>query len=157
MNSPIRTLIVDEDDLSRQATRTLLEGADGITTVGETQNVQEGIELIHELEPDVVLLSVDTLCPDALRTVALISELYPHSKMIVLSAYDGQEHLVLDAFRQGVMGYLVKGKSQPFEIVEAIRTVGRGGAILSPCVAGHILDEMIQRWQHRMATGESDQ
>lgn len=156
MANPIRVLIVDENDLFRQATRALLESAEGITAVGEAKDRQEAIELIRELQPDVVLWGVDTLRPDDLQTVALISELCPYSKIIVLSV-KGQERLALEAFRKGARGYLVKGKSKPPEIVEAIRTVSRGGAILSPGMAGWILDEISQKRQHEAKNGKKDQ
>jgi DNA-binding NarL/FixJ family response regulator len=156
MANPIRVLIVDENDLVRQATRALLESAEGMTAVGEAKDRQEAIELIRELQPDVVLWGVDTLRPDDLQTMALISELCPYSKIIVLSV-NGQERLALEAFRKGARGYLVKGKSKPPEIVEAIRTVSRGGAILSPGMAGWILDEISQKRQHEAKNGKKNQ
>jgi DNA-binding NarL/FixJ family response regulator len=72
-----------------------------------------------------------------------ISELSPDSKVVVLGVR-GQERLVLDAFRKGARGHLVRGESTPLEIVEAIRAVSRGDTVLSPRMAGWILDEMAQ-------------
>jgi DNA-binding NarL/FixJ family response regulator len=69
----------------------------------------------------------------------------------------GQERLALEAFRKGARGYLVNGKSRPSEIVEAIRTVSRGGAILSPGMAGWILDEICQKRQHEAKNGKKNQ
>jgi len=141
MDNPIRTLIVDDDALFCQAIRTLLENTDGMMAIGEAKDGQKATALARALQPDVILLNVDTLPSDSLQTVARIHELSPGSKMIMLGAH-GQEHLVLDAFRKGAHGHLVKGKSTPPEIVEAIRAVSRGDAILSPRMAGWIFDEM---------------
>lgn len=146
MANLIRVLIVDEDDLFRQATRTLLETSEGMTAVGEAKEGQEAIEQICKLKPDVILWGVDTLHQDDLETVALVSELYPCSKIIVLSA-DHQERQESEAFRKGAWGYLIKGRTEPLEIIEAIRTLSRGGAILSPGTAGRILDEISQKRQ----------
>lgn len=147
MNDPIKVFIVDNDDLLRQRTCALLESADGITVVGEAKDGQQAIALIRETRPDVILLDISTARASNLQTVGQICELFPHTKMIVLND-DGQEQLVLEAFRKGVLGHLVKGKAQPAEIVEAIRAVDRGQAVLSPGIAGSMLDEVVQERRH---------
>jgi len=142
MNHLIRTLIADKNDLSRQATRSLIESTDDMIAVGEAKDGRATVELAHELQPDVVLLGVDTLCPDDVRTVASIGAQHPHIKTIVLSTRDDQKFLTLEAFRQGAWGCLIKGKSRPHEIIEAVRAVSQGKAILTPRMAGWILDAM---------------
>lgn len=148
MNDPIKGFIVDNDDLLRQRTRTWLEGADGITVVGEAKDGQQAIALIGETGPDVILMDIGAPRASNLQTVGQICELFPHTKVVVLNE-DGQEQLVLEAFRKGALGHLVKGKVQPAEIVEAIRAVNRGKAILSPGVAGCILDEVVREQQRK--------
>jgi len=148
MGAPIKTLVVDGDAPFREAIRALLENAEGMTVVGEAQDERAAIALVRELQPDVILLDVGTLSADGLRSVAQIRELSPESKVIMLGVR-GQERLVLDAFRKGARGHLVKGESTLLEIVGAIRSVGRGDAILSPRMAGWILDEMAQKRRYR--------
>lgn len=143
MDNPIKVFIVDDDDLLRQRTRAWLESADGITVVGEAKDGQQAIALIGEARPDVILLDISTRPASNLQAVGQICKLFPHTKVIALNE-DGQEELVLEAFRKGALGHLVKGKAQS-EIVEAIRAVDRGKAILSPGVAGCILDEVVQK------------
>jgi DNA-binding NarL/FixJ family response regulator len=149
MDYPLRVLIVDENDLYRQTMRTWLENTDGLAVVGEAQDGQGAMELIGELEPEVILFGADTLRLDDVQTVAYINERYPHSKILVLGTYEAQDRLVLDLFRKGAWGYLDKGDSQPPDIVEAVRAVSRGGAILSPGMAAWILDEIAQMQQKR--------
>jgi len=148
MDDPIKVFIVDDDDLFCQRTRALLEGADGITVVGEAKDGQQAIALIREARPDVILMDISTRPVSNLQAVVQIYELFPHTKVIVLNEH-GQEELVLEAFRKGALGHLVKGKAQPVEIVEAIRAVDRGQAVLSPGIAGCILDEVVQKQQHK--------
>jgi two-component system response regulator DegU len=148
MDGSIRILIMDEQDAFRQALRAQLEYADGLTVVGEAGDGQTAIERIGALDPEVILLGLDTPCPDDAQVVACISERYPHVKILVLGAGGGQEGLALDAFRQGAQGYLDKRADPLTEIVAAIRTLNRGGAILDPRMAGWILSEIAYvRWQ----------
>lgn len=149
MNGPLKVLIVDNDDSFHQKTRALLESTEGITVVGEARDGREAIALVRETCPDVILLDIDTPHASNLETVVQIREQFPHIKIIVLHG-DGQEQLALDALRKGALGHLVKEKAQPAEIVRAIRTVGRGEAIISPSTAGRILDEVIQEQQHKV-------
>jgi DNA-binding NarL/FixJ family response regulator len=149
VSDPIKVSIIDGDGSFRQMARALLTAAVGIVVVSEAKGGQEAITLIGETRPDVVLLDIGASRVGSLQTVEQICELFPQIKIIVLDD-DGEERLVLEAFRKGALGHLVKGKAQPAEIVEAIRAVNRGKAILSPGVAGRILDKVIQE-RHRTA------
>ncbi len=155
MNHPIRVLIVNRDHLFCRATRRLLDGADGMTIVGEAKAGQQAMDLVQELQPEVILWSIDNVPPpgemeDDWQAMVRISELYPHSKIIVLGT-DIQERLAMEAFRHGAQGYLVQGHCQPIgptdlaEIVQAIHTVSQGGTVLSPRVAGWVLDEISKK------------
>jgi len=150
MDGPIRTLIVDNDALFRKATCALLEDTEGMIAVGEARDEQEAAALVRELHPDVVLIDVNTVPLDSLQSVMPMDQPYPDSKVILLGVR-GQEYLVLEGFRKGAHGHLVKGESQPFEIVEAIRAVNRGESVLSPHMAGWILDEMARKRQCQSA------
>ena len=160
MNGPIRVFIVDaageytrEDDSFRQRLCTLLGDTEGLTVVGETKEGQQAIALIHEARPDVVLLDIGTQHASNLQIVTQISELLPPTKVIVLHN-EGQEQLVLEAFRQGALGHLVRGRIQPAEVIEAIRAVGRGKVVLSPGVAGRMLDKVVQERRHKTEVRE---
>ena len=153
MDHPIRTLIVDNDARFREATRALLEDTEGMMAVGEARDEQEATALVRELKPDVILIDVNTVPLDSLQSVVPMDKPYPDSKVILLGVR-GQEHLVLEGFRRGAHGHLVKGESQPFEIIEAIRAVNRGESVLNPHMAGWILDEMARKRQCQLANGK---
>jgi DNA-binding NarL/FixJ family response regulator len=141
MSDPIRVSILDGDDSFRQMTRAWLEAAGGIVVVSEAKEGREAIALIRETCPDVILLDVSVSRAGSLQTVGQICELFPQIKIIVLDD-DSEEQFALEVFRKGALGYLVKREAQPAEIVAAIRAVARGKAVLSPTIAGRILDEM---------------
>jgi DNA-binding NarL/FixJ family response regulator len=143
VSDPIKVSILDDDDSFRQRACALLTAAGDIAVVGEAEDGQEAITLIRETQPDVVLLDISASRASSLQTVGQICELFPQIKIIVLDD-DGEEQSALEAFRKGALGHLVKRKAQPAEIIEAIRAVVRGRAILSPGVAGRILDEIMQ-------------
>jgi DNA-binding NarL/FixJ family response regulator len=149
VSDPIRISILDDDDSFRQRARAWLTAAGDIAVVGEAKGGQEAITLIHETRPDVVLLNISASRASSLQMVGQICESFPQTRIIVLDD-DGEEQLALEAFRKGALGHLVKRKAQPAEIIGAIRAVVRGKAILSPGVAGRILDKVIQE-RHRTA------
>lgn len=156
MNGPIRVFIVDADDTFRQRLCALLRDAEGLTVVGETKDGQQAIALIHEARPDVVLLDIGTQHAINLPIVTQISESLPPTKVIVLND-EGQEQLVLEAFGKGALGHLTRewrmengeGKIEPARIVEAVRAVSRGEVILSPGVAGRMLDKVVHERRRR--------
>jgi len=142
MGHPIRLALVDRDDQFRLAMCRSLDSMDGVTVVGETSDGEETLALARRSRPDVVLLDLETLQASRLPVVAQMSQQVPHVGIIVLHA-PGQEPLVLDALRDGALGHLVKGQARPDEIVAAIRTVSRNEAVLSPEIAGQILDDVV--------------
>ncbi len=161
MDYRIKLLIVARNAPHRQVMRAWLADAADVTIVGETQGEPEALTLTGKRQPDVVLLGVGALDLDDLQAVARLHARYPHSKVIVLSHSDDQEALALEVLREGAWGYLAGGQNRPPEcspervsteldevsrrrLVEAIRTVARGGSILSPGMAGRILDELSQ-------------
>ena len=171
MDYRIRLLIVARNAPHRQVMRAWLADAADVTIVGEALGEPEALTLTGQWQPDVVLLGVEALGLDDLQAVARLHARYPHSKVIVFSHSDDQEHLALEVLREGAWGYLAGGRSRPPErsseastegfgmsaqsnvqpegrsrrrLVEAIRTVARGGSILSPGMAGRILDELSQ-------------
>lgn len=142
---PIQVLTVDDDDLLRQEVCAWLEAAEDITIVGAVKDPRQGINLIQETLPDVLLLGIGSLGASSLQAILTqVRSRVPRLKIIVLHE-DGQQDLVLEAFKEGAMGHLVKGTVRPNELVEAVRAVERGNVVLSSRIAGSILDEIMRR------------
>lgn len=138
MNKP-RVLIVDRslDEFSA-----LLQDAPTIHVVGKTPAAQQAITLAGQLQPDVVLFNVDTLCANDVQLVARLNQLHPHVKLMLVGANALSECLALEAYRQGVRAYLDKTQHTLAEIIEAVRALSRGESVLSEAMAGWILDEI---------------
>jgi DNA-binding NarL/FixJ family response regulator len=119
----------------------MLECTLGITIAGEAQGRREALALTSELRPDVVLVDIGISPIENLRIVAQINSSFPDIRIVVLNK-DEQGQQVLDALRKGALGHLSRERAQSAEIVHAIRAASRGEAILSPDIAGHILDKV---------------
>jgi DNA-binding NarL/FixJ family response regulator len=130
----IRVLLADDQALLRAGFRALLESAPDIEVVAEAANGGIAVALARQNRPDVVLMDlkmpeVDGLT--AIRRIAADHEL-ASVKIIVLTTFDDDEN-VFAALRAGASGFLIKDL-EPTELLQAIRVVARGDALLAPSV-----------------------
>jgi DNA-binding NarL/FixJ family response regulator len=136
----IRVLLVDDDPLVRSALALMLGGQSDIDVVGEAPNGQVGLDLVAELDPDVVLMDIRMPVMDGLEaTVALHQRPSPPS-VVVLTTFDADDHVVR-AVAAGADGFLLKD-TPPGDIVQAIRTVAAGDAMLSPSATRSIVSRL---------------
>ncbi len=140
MDGVIRVLLVDDDPLVRSALALMLGGQRDIDVVGEAPNGQVGLDLVAELDPDVVLMDIRMPVMDGLEaTVALHQRPSPPS-VVVLTTFDADDHVVR-AVAAGADGFLLKD-TPPGDIVQAIRTVAAGDAMLSPSATRSIVSRL---------------
>jgi len=140
VGDPIKVAIVDDDEGFRQAARGWLDGAGDILIVGEAQSGQGMTRWLRQVQPNVVLMDVTAASAVQMRQVTALAG------VIVLHGA-GQEPLVLEALRAGALGHLEKHNVRPPQALAAIRTVSRGQAVLSPGLAGRIVDEVAERYR----------
>lgn len=133
----IRVLIADDHAVVRRGLVSILGAEPDINIVGEARDGLEAINQAVELEPDVILM--DILMPGCggLEATAALAHL-SQTRVLILTVSDREEDL-FQAVRFGARGYLLKSASID-EIVAAIRRVAEGEAILSPYIAGKLLD-----------------
>ena len=136
----IRVLIADDHAVVRQGLRTFLDLQDDIEVVGEAVDGEEALAAAARLTPDVVL--VDLVMPkvEGIEVIRQLGEHAPAARALVLTSFIDDDRL-LPVLRAGAAGYLLKDV-QPQELVEAIRTVHAGGAVLHPKVAARLLEEV---------------
>jgi DNA-binding NarL/FixJ family response regulator len=135
----IRVLLADDQALVRAGFRALLESAGDISVVAEAQNGGAAVALVHELTPDVVLMDLNMPEVDGLTATGRITAdpALAAVKVVVLTTFDDDEH-VFAALRAGASGFLVKD-IEPEELLQAVRVVARGDALLAPSVTRSLI------------------
>lgn len=128
----LRVLLADDQVLIRSGFAALINSAPDLEVVGEAGDGDEAVRQAGALRPDVILMDIRMPGSDGLsaaRTITATPEL-ADVRIIVLTTFEADEY-VLDALRSGASGFL--GKSvEPDELLDAIRVVARGDALLSP-------------------------
>jgi len=134
----IRVLIADDQALVRSGFRMILEAREDLEVVGEAENGARAIELARELGPDVVLMDVRMPVLDGVEATRRLLEAGSEARVIILTTFDLDEY-VFEALRAGASGFLLKDV-QPAQLVEAIRVVASGEALLAPSITRRLLD-----------------
>ena len=137
--SEIRVVLVDDEPLLRHGLRMILEGAPGISIIGEAGNVKEGIELILAEEPDVVLMDIRMPVMDGIEATAQLHSLAGARDIpvVMLTAFDTDE-FILHALRAGAVGFLLK-TTAPEALVASVRAAAQGQQQLSPKVLENLV------------------
>lgn len=136
--SDITVLLVDDQDLIRMGISMVLGQAEGIRVVGEATNGAAAIERVRALKPDVVLMDVRMPGMDGIDATRAIAHDYPASSVIILTTFDLDEY-ALGGLNAGASGFLIKD-APASELVQAVRTVADGDAIVSPRITRRLLE-----------------
>ncbi len=134
----IRVLLVDDQELVRSGFRMILEARDDIEVVGEAGNGREAVELAARTTADVILMDVRMPDVDGVEATRTILAAGSTARVLVLTTFDLDEYVV-QAIRAGASGFLLKDV-RPVELVDAIRVVAAGEALLAPSVTRRLLD-----------------
>lgn len=134
-------LIVDDQGVVRAGLRMILEPADDIEVVAEAENGREAVEVARRLRPDVALMDIRMPLMDGIRATQRIQEQGLPTKVLVLTTY-GLDENVYDALRAGASGFLLK-TDPPSKIVEGVRAVARGEALLSPELTHRLVTKFV--------------
>ncbi|WP_031470945.1 response regulator transcription factor [Sciscionella sediminilitoris] len=139
----IKVLIVDDDALVRAGLVMMLDGAGGITVVGEAADGDEAITAVGEHAPDVVLMDLRMPRMNGVEATERLRSRDEPPEILVLTTFDTDDN-VLAALRAGAGGFLVKDSS-PTQIVEAITQVATGEAALSPKITRQLMDRVVAK------------
>jgi len=139
----MKVLIADDQALVRAGLRMILESQADIEVVAEAADGEEALAAVKVHRPDVVLM--DVKMPklnglEALRRIASLGD--PTTKVLILTTFDLDEY-VYDALRDGASGFLLKDM-RPAQLIEAVRGVMGGDALLSPSVTRRLIEKFMQ-------------
>jgi DNA-binding NarL/FixJ family response regulator len=150
--TPIRVLVADDQAVIRAGYATILGAHDGIEVVGEAADGRQAVDLAHGLHPDVVVMDVRMPVLDGIAaTEILAGPAAEHPPRVLVVTTFQLDRYVYDALRAGASGFLLKDSS-PAQLVDAVRTIAAGDALLAPAVTRALLG----RFAERVRPGEAD-
>jgi DNA-binding NarL/FixJ family response regulator len=134
----IRVLLADDQALVRGGFQMILAAQPDIEVVGEAEDGRQAIDLTNRLLPDVILMDVRMPVLDGLEATRRLVELGTTARILILTTFDLDEY-VYAAIRAGASGFLLKDV-RPSQLVDAIRVVADGEALLAPAVTRRLLE-----------------
>jgi DNA-binding NarL/FixJ family response regulator len=138
----VRVVIADDQALVRGGFRMIIDARDDMEVVGEAGDGAEAVALVERLQPDVVLMDVRMPDVDGLEATRRIAAAGSPARIIILTTYDLDEY-VFAALRAGASGFMLKDV-RPADLVEGIRVVARGDALLAASVTRRLLDRFVE-------------
>jgi DNA-binding NarL/FixJ family response regulator len=151
---PIRVLIADDEPIVRAGLRAVLEAEADIVVVADASDGDEAVVRTREIRPDVVLLDAGIAGLDALEaTRRILDESEPVGARVMVLASDDTDDFLFAALRAGASGFLVKN-SEPVDLVEAVRVVAGGAALLSPGATERLIAEFAAQPQPHLPCDE---
>ncbi|HST38278.1 MAG TPA: response regulator transcription factor [Conexibacter sp.] len=136
----VRVIVADDQAISRQGLRMILESGEGIEVIGEAVDGLDALGQVQRRRPDVVLMDIRMPRMDGLEATRRLREV-DDVQVIVITTFDLDEY-VIEALRAGAVGFLVKDSPRE-RIVEAVHAVARGDALISPEVTRRLLDRFV--------------
>jgi two-component system NarL family response regulator len=140
--SDIKILLVDDHPLIRRGLGSVIQETPGMRVVGEAMDGMQGIKRARDLSPDLVLMDIFMPTMNGVEATAIILKNHPWMKVMMLTISDSEEDLY-NAIKAGASGYLLKNV-RPDDLVDAIRQVVQGGAIITPNLAPRMLNDLLE-------------
>jgi DNA-binding NarL/FixJ family response regulator len=141
----IRVLLVDDQPLLRTGFRMILSAESDLTVVGEAGDGASAVDLARRLRPDVVLMDIRMPVMDGIQATRALAGpgVEDPIKVLILTTF-GLDEYVVESLRAGASGFLLKD-APPEDLVEAIKIVAGGDALLSPSITRRLLDRVASR------------
>jgi DNA-binding NarL/FixJ family response regulator len=139
----LRVLIVDDQAVVRLGFTSLLDSQPDLTVVGVAGDGREAVRLAGQLAPDIVLMDIRMPVLGGIDATRLLQDNPDPPKVLILTTFDLDDY-VYDALRAGASGFLLKDAT-PEQILEAVRVLGAGDALLAPAVTRRLIAEFAGR------------
>jgi DNA-binding NarL/FixJ family response regulator len=138
----IRVLLVDDQELVRTGFRMVLDAQTGIEVAGEASDGRGALEVLRSTSADVVLMDVRMPRMDGIEATRHICARDGGPKVIILTTFDLDEY-AFAALKAGAAGFLLKDAG-PEQLIEAIRAVSSGDAVVAPSTTRRLIDRFVQ-------------
>ncbi len=136
-------LLADDQALVRGGFRMILEAQEGLEVIAEAEDGRAAVERSRQLRPDVILMDVRMPGLDGIEATKIVVEEGLAGHVLVLTTFD-EDRIVYDALRAGASGFLLK-TVPPAQLVEAVRIVAAGEALLAPAVTRRLIEDFVRR------------
>ncbi|MET8369804.1 response regulator transcription factor [Micromonospora profundi] len=145
MTASIRVLVADDQELIRTGFATIIDAQPDIDVVGECGNGRDAVDLARRLRPDVVVMDVRMPILDGIGATRLLAGpgVTDPVKVLVVTTFNLDEY-VYEALRAGASGFLLKD-APPAQLLNGIRTVASGAALLAPEVTRQLVGRYAER------------
>ena len=138
----IRVLLADDQTLVRDGFRMILEAQDDLEVTGAARDGAEAVEMASVQRPDLVLMDIRMPRMDGIAATQAITAALPQTRVLVLTTFDLDDY-VYDALLAGASGFLLKDVGRD-ELVNAVRVVAGGEALLAPSVTRRLLGDFVR-------------
>ncbi len=139
----IRVMLVDDQEMVRSGFRMIVETEPDITVVGEAADGRSAVELAQRCRPHVVLMDVRMPHMDGIEATSHITAFDDAPRVLMLTTFDLDDY-VYKALRAGASGFMLKDAPAE-QLIEAVRIVARGDALLAPSVTRLLIEEVARR------------
>jgi DNA-binding NarL/FixJ family response regulator len=140
-SDPITVTIADDEAIVRIGIAAILNAEPDITVIGQAADGESAVEAAITLRPDVSVLDIRMRGADGIAATARITAEAPATRALILTTF-GQDDYVFAALRAGAAGFLLKD-APPARIVDAVRVIARGGAVIDPGMTRLLIDRSI--------------
>jgi len=137
----ISVVIADDEALIRSGLQLMLESQPDLRVVAETDNGHDAVDLASSLRPDVILMDIQMPRLSGIDATRRVTSRDNPTRVIMLTTF-GDDENIYDALQAGASGFLLKD-SRPEEVINAIRAVAAGDALLSPAVTKRLVDQFV--------------
>ena len=143
MSKKIKLMLADDHAVVRSGLRMLLDAQPDMEIIGEAETGTEAVTKVQELRPDIVLMDVEMPGMNGIEATQKIKESVPETAVLALTMYEDDQYF-FEMLKAGASGYVPK-RAAPDELVNAIRTVSKGGVFLYPTLAARLVNDYINR------------
>ena len=152
MSKKIKLMLADDHAVVRSGLRMLLDAQPDMEIIEEAKSGAEAVAKVQELRPDIVLMDVEMPGMNGIEATQKIKESVPETAVLALTMYEDDQYF-FEMLKAGASGYVPK-RAAPDELVNAIRTVSKGGVFLYPTLAARLVNDYINRDETAVADND---